>query len=269
MRRIAQILEVRQLLRGRVHVFVLPLWIRKTIGYCLPPYFSRARFRSVYVVTYGRSGSTLLTRWLSTLPGFNIKGENCLFMIPAFECEARLSSAMHYKSPGGFRWIGDGPKNPWNGAGGLSLERWRRDISNAILEQLYPRDLIPHTIGFKEIRWHSIAEDDRERQLDWLCSLRSPGAVIFLFRDLDEVMNSGWWRSLPADKARDARQSLQEFEAWAIRYSDANAGVAQVLDYRDFVSGPAAASRICQFLGVPFSRSKWRRIVAEPLLHLK
>lgn len=256
-------------LRGSVHVFILPLWARKALGACLPPYFSRSQFRSVYVATYGRSGSTLLMRWLSTLPGFSIKGENKLFMLPALDCEPLLESAMQFNSRAGIRWLGDGPKNPWCGVSGLSVNRWRRDFVNALLNQLYPRDLIPYTIGFKEIRWHELPEESRGRRMDWIKSLRPPGAVIFLFRDLGDVMNSGWWQSMPSESRMAAIQDLKKFEAWAQNYCNANKESTFIIRYEEFVSNRTVVAQLCNFLGVPFSEVDWRFVLSEPLSHLK
>ena len=116
----------------------LPLWLRKFLGRVLPPYSGYSKMRSVYVVTYGRSGSTLLTRYLTHLPGVDLKGENYLFPLPAMEAEQKLRDSRQKPYKGR-----ENPESPWYGSHQFTPKRWRRDIADAMLNQLYPSRPIP------------------------------------------------------------------------------------------------------------------------------
>ncbi len=245
------------LLRVGVHVQV-PLWLRSTLGVVLPPWRGRSHFRSVYVVTYGRSGSTLLTGYLSRLPGFDIRGENYLFPLPLADAEARLAdaSALRYGNRAN-------QQSPWYGSHLFSMVRWQRDVLRALLNQLYPFQAIPKTIGFKEIRWwYRMDESDYEQKLKWLVSVRSPGAVIFLTRDLDRTMASAWWAKQSEQERMKSRGRLEAFEQLIKCYSDAHPDHAIHITYEDFAAGPAEAERLCRMLGVKFDERVYRQTLA-------
>ena len=240
-----------------------PLFLRVVAGRLMPPFWGRSRFRSVYIVTYGRTGSTLLNRYLNELPGFKIKGENGLFIETMMECERRLEFATRHK------YRRDSPTHPWYGAASIRVDRWRRDIYTAMINQLYPRSPIPKTIGFKEIRWPDVDPEQFEKLLDWTRRLRSPGAVVFLFRRHEDVMKSAWWASQSDAEQQHSRQRLREFESRCLRYSAVNPNSTVVVRYEEFVSDPASPQEICKMLGVSFREAVWRRVLWKQLLHLK
>lgn len=246
---------LRRLGRKLTRRLPLPFALRDWLGRVLPPNSGTSRMRSVYVVTYGRSGSTLLTGYLSRLPGFDLKGENFLFPIPGFEAEQRLMKARH--KPYGGR---DLPASPWYGSHRFNRDQWRRDFARAVLNQLYPNQVIPKTVGFKEIRWYRMVKPvDFAATLDWLRELRAPGAVIFLFRDLDKVLTSAWWAEMPPDKQANSRRKLEKFEEMSREYAAANPQAATVVTYEEFTTDPAAAERICRLLGIEFREQVWRQ----------
>ena len=225
------------------------LWLGQRVGTR-----TASRFRSLYVVTYGRSGSTLTTSYLSHLPGIDLKGENYLFPLPGYEAEQRLVAAR--TKPYGHR---DETTSPWYGAHKFDREVWRRDLLHAMLNQLYPQQLIPPTIGFKEIRWdRGQVFEEFDAVLQWLTSLRAPGGVVFLKRDLNAVMKSAWWAEKTADEQRENRQRLTELEAKMDAYQTTHPGEAITITYEAFTSGPEEAARLCAWLGLPFDESVWR-----------
>jgi hypothetical protein len=248
----------RKLLRKATRALYFPLWSRQLLGAVLPPYSGYSKFRSVYVVTYGRSGSTLLTGYLTELPGFDLKGENYLFPLPAMESEKKVRDSRRKPYKGR-----ENPENPWYGSHQFSPHRWRADITRAMLNQLYPSRPIPKTIGFKEIRWYSyVKPEEFDETLEWLCSLRGPGAVIFLFRDLDKVMSSAWWAELPPEKAASDRKKLERFEAQAREFAHTHPNMATVITYEEFIKDPAAPQRVCDLLGVKYSEATWKKVLS-------
>lgn len=235
-----------------------PYWWRALLGAALPPYRA-SHMRSLYVVTYGRSGSTLLTGYLSKLPGVLLRGENYLFPLPLAEAEQWLRKAGNLSYGGR-----DEPASPWFGSHLFSVRRWRRDVSRALINQLYPRQPIPRTIGFKEIRWYyRVRKDAFAPTMDWLVSLRPPGAVIFLTRDLDRVMAGAWWATWDEDKRAKARRSLERFERQAAEYAAAHPGHSLLVTYENFTTSSDSARAICALLGVRFDESLWQATLGE------
>ena len=242
--------------RGRR--LLAPYWLRMWLGDLLPV-AGASRMKSLYVVTYGRSGSTLLTGYLSKLPGIDLKGENYLFPLPLAEAESRLADAVALKYGGRHR-----SSSPWYGSHLFNLERWRRDIRRAMLNQLYPRQPIPKTIGFKEIRWwYRLSEDDFESKLQWLISIRPPGGIVFLTRNLDKTMAGAWWATQSAEQRAHSRAGLERFEGLVRQYAAAHPEHSVHVTYEDFTTSPESARRICEMLGTPFDERVWNSTLGE------
>lgn len=232
-----------------------PLWLRAFAGAVLPPWVGRSRFRSVYVVTYGRSGSTLLTGYLSHLPGFDIKGENFLFPLPLADAEERLVKAA--KLPYGDR---DTQASPWYGSHQFNPAQWKRDVRRALLNQLYPYRPIPKTIGFKEIRWwYGIEGAEFDAKLRWLTSVRRPGGIVFLTRDLDRTMAGAWWANHSDAERAEARAGLEAFERNAHAYATTHPDHSIHITYEDFCRDSQEAQRLCTMLGVRFRQSVYEQ----------
>ncbi len=236
-----------------------PLWWRVLLGVVLPPWTGTSKFRSLYVVTYGRSGSTLVNGYLSHLPGMDLKGENYLFPLPLAEAEARLAQAEALKYGGR-----DKQASPWYGSHQFSTVQWKRDIRRALYNQLYPFSPIPKTIGFKEIRWwYRLDETDFEQKLAWLISVRKPGAIVFLTRNLDKTMAGAWWAKQSDDERAKSRAGLEKFEALALAYAAAHSDHSVHITYEDFCADAGAAKRINKLLGVKFREDVYQQALGE------
>lgn len=242
--------------RGRK--LLAPYWLRVWLGNVIPV-AGASRMKSLYVVTYGRSGSTLLTGYLSKLPGIDLKGENYLFPLPLADAEARLADAVALKYGGRQK-----SSSPWYGSQLFNLERWQRDIRRALLNQLYPRQPIPKTIGFKEIRWwYRLSEQDFERKLQWLIGIRPPGGIVFLTRNLDKTMAGAWWATQSDEDRAHSRAGLEKFEELAKQYASVHTDHSVLVTYEDFTTSPDPARRICDMLGITFEERVWKQTLGE------
>jgi len=236
-----------------------PLWWRMLLGAVLPPWTGTSRFRSLYVVTYGRSGSTLVNGYLSHLPGMDLKGENYLFPLPLADAEARLADAEALKYGGR-----DKPASPWYGSHQFSTVQWRRDIRRALYNQLYPFSPIPKTIGFKEIRWwYRLSGDDFEQKLNWLISIRRPGAIVFLTRNLDKTMAGAWWAKQSDAERVKSRAGLERFERLALAYAAAHPDHSVHITYEDFCTDSGAARRVNKMLGLKFREDVYQHALGK------
>jgi hypothetical protein len=236
-----------------------PLWSRSLAGALMPPWTGTSKFRSLYVVTYGRSGSTLVNGYLSHLPGVDLKGENYLFPLPLADAESRLSEALALGYTG--REL---PASPWYGSHQFSTVQWRRDIRRALLNQLYPFSPIPKTVGFKEIRWwYRLEAADFEQKLAWLISVRQPGAIVFLTRNLDKTMAGAWWAKQSDEERAKSRAGLENFEVLALAYAAAHPDHSVHITYEDFCADSAAAKRINKLLGVKFREDLYQHALGE------
>ena len=159
-----------------------------------------SRFQYLFVVTYGRSGSTLVQGLLNTLPRTLVRGENDLFMLHHYRAHAAIRGwqSLHrnhavYKRESAFY-----------GTHVLSPEAAARAMNETVVQSLLgragPRQV--DTLGFKEVLWHRI---EAEETADFFEVLEEafPGAKYVLnTRDVDRVVGSGFWQRVPVEEAR-------------------------------------------------------------------
>lgn len=234
------------------------------------PYLFAPSEGYIFVITYGRSGSTLLQRILNSFPGYCIRGENDnmfyhLAKVIYFAQNShnfifrRGANASERESLG----VGQST-DPWYGAElvdprslGLSLcEVFARNILNA------PKGT--RVSGFKEIRFY---EDLGffQSHLDILSQFFPNTRFIFLSRDWVEVSRSGWWQKWdPEEVHRIVRDSDAAFH----KYASANSNCF-LMDYRKLSEDIDGIMALSDFLGESFDPKSAREILSERLSHLK
>ncbi len=162
----------------------------------------------LFIVTYGRSGSTLVQGVLNSIPDFSICGENLDALSDLYEFYRK-----YYNSINTFRSnsMPVDSRNSWYQV--ISNEGLKGACSN-LLWDLTSKDVFDRVAGFKEIRWKRHMKGDRlSKYLDWLNIVFSPARFIFLTRDLDETCRSKWHAGNPTCK-----KDLQAFEAYIHDY---------------------------------------------------
>ena len=157
-----------------------------------------SRFKSILVVTYGRSGSTLLQGVLNTLPSVKIRGENHDFCWGLYLAYKSLIVAQ--KNFGGKR--SEASTSAWYGAKNLSPELFIEHARMLLKAQLCPEDEETNLIwGFKEIRYLNHL-DELPGFLDFLSNLLPNPAIIFNTRDHNSVCTSAFWKLEPEEALR-------------------------------------------------------------------
>lgn len=203
----------------------------------------------VFIMTYGRSGSTLLQMILNSAPGVLIRGENG-GMVPHLyayhrqalkEIEARGTWA---ESPGSaYYGINHYPID-------TALGEFRQLVTETLLRPM------PDTriVGFKEIRWYmpDLAE--------YVAFLRSvfPGArFVVNTRNIAETAKSRWWTQRDDPEGTIARLE-ERILAVAADLGDA----AHRVVYDDYVADPGKLEAMFDWLGVPFDLDEVERVMA-------
>lgn len=199
-----------------------------------------ARFRSCLVVTYGRSGSTLLQGVLNTIPGWLIRGENEHFVSHLLKAYGALQTAA------GTFGNQRRPSEPWFGVGEIDFALLREDLGRLIRNVLVPqaRQADTRCFGFKEIRYvyHPAAVAPL---LDFLHEILPDLGVIFNFRDIDAVLRSDWWRKADPD---DTRAMLLDFERAALAYMVEGRAPSFLIRYDELIRRGAALHDLFAFL---------------------
>jgi hypothetical protein len=171
---------------------------------------ARPRHDYVFVVTYGRSGSTLVQGMLNALPRTLVRGENGFYvehLFRAAQTAAEFRAAYH--GPRGRRTT-----SAFFGVNNLTTRRFTRSANRLITGILLgSEDAAAYDrIGFKEVLWHRIAPDETEPFFAWLDQAFPDARYVVNTRDIEHVVGSGFWQRQDADEAMAAIQRVIEIQ---------------------------------------------------------
>lgn len=214
-------------------------------------------YAHLLIVTYGRSGSTLLQGLLNSIDGVLIRGENNNFFFRLFEAHRDLV-ATKAKHPGSAN-EGD----PWFGMQEVDAQAFLTDVRQAARNLLIGRHKDPvNCLGFKEVRYTRCG-DALHSYLDFLRQLFPDSGILFNTRDLSEVVRSGWWAEQDPAQVTAELSSLEEaFRA----YASTRAGCF-FIDYSDLTGLSENLAAMFDFIGADFDRETVQSVLARPHSH--
>lgn len=204
----------------------------------------------LFIVTYGRSGSTLLQGVLNSIPGYLIRGENdgAVYHLHQFHTACTQKKRRLRKR---FELPLD-TTNPHFGLdefpAKVSLRMLRRLVTSTVLR---PEEDTRVT-GFKEIRWY---QDDLPAYVDFLRELFPDARFLVNTRDHEAVLRSGWW----PDKPQDGRLDLMEAAILDLAASLGDA--AYRVHFDDYTSDPTVLRGLFTWLGEDFDETRVRAVL--------
>lgn len=202
------------------------------------------------IITYGRSGSTLLQGLLNSIDGCLVRGENHDLCRGLFASYQSIRKARQQFGKGSSQ-----PTSPWYGAGALDEELFIRDarslVRNQLLGGMSEKDVA--CLGFKEIRYIPALQDrfdpgQLNDYLDFLHKLFPNPAFLFLSRDHGSVSGSAWWQTRDPEKVK---RRLAEFDQWAGEYAEGKDWV-YAITYEDLVARSSRIRGLFDFMGAPY-----------------
>lgn len=165
------------------------------------------KYRYVFIVTYGRSGSTLLMSLLNTIPGYRINGENNNALYRLYQADAAIARAHRDHSGGDHR----STRGAWYGMPRVEPRKFRHELVDSFVTHVLCPEPGDRVLGFKEIRYTKSDMPDLSGFLDFLRDAFPGSKIIFNHRDVADTARSSWWarseRSLDKLKVADARLS--------------------------------------------------------------
>jgi hypothetical protein len=171
--------------------------------------------RFVFVVTYGRSGSTLTQGLLNALPHTLVRGENDLYLLPLYRAWAGVSEVRrkHAKN------ARQGTRSAFYGIDELQPDDFVTSTRDLTLTQLYgsvPRRDVD-VLGFKEVRWHRIEPDETEGFFAFFERLFPGARYVLNRRDHEQVSTSGFWQKQDPDDVQRAIGRVEQIQAFLTR----------------------------------------------------
>ena len=164
----------------------------------------------VFVVTYGRSGSTLVQGMLNAMPRTLVRGENGLYVQHLFRAWQAADEIRQKRKGAPARRT----TNAFFGINALTRARFVRNAQRLVVSGILGKEDEKDfdRIGFKEVLWHQVAPEETEPFFAWLEEV-CPGAKYVLnTRDIEHVVGSGFWQRQDADEAMAAIQRVIEIQ---------------------------------------------------------
>lgn len=222
---------------------------------------------SIFIVTYGRTGSTLLQGVLNSMPGCLVRGENYNAAYGLYQTWSSLSRARQEFGRGE---EGTRPEYPWYGAHLLDPDKLPSKLWPILKAQLLGGRATPapRCVGFKEIRYLPgnlgvTLEQFPGRLHDYLGFLArmapKPG-FIFLTRDHAQVMKSAWWKDHDPERLK---ASLAAFEQAVRRWKPPVPAATFEIDYADVVSRGPKLEALFGFMGAPYDAERVAEVMAR------
>ena len=210
----------------------------------------------ILVVTYGRSGSTLLQGLLNSIPGTLVRGENGNVFSTFFEIFRHMHT-MRLKHANAFT-----ANRPWFGISEISdstlIEALRPTARALLLGDLVSESSLV-CLGFKEVRYDELG-DNLADYLDFLQELFPKAEVIFNTRDLSATCQSGWWK----DRDPSAVHAhLSEVEKQFFDYAAGRSNCFQIR-YEDVVGKSQVLRDLFVFLGAEYDENRVDAVLSQP-----
>ena len=206
----------------------------------------------LFMVTYGRSGSTLLNGILNSIPGYLVRGENqdALRHLQDFTATVLDARARHPRT--------SARTHPWFGIGDVPPRRLTAGVRALALETLLRPKPTTRVTGYKEVRW---ARADVAEHVAWLREVFPGARFVLNTRDHAAVLRSGWWAEEDPGRLGPALVVLEE----RLRRVVADLGPAGFhVHYDDYVADHDALRPLFAWLGEDFDRTTVDAVMARP-----
>lgn len=219
--------------------------------------------RFVTVVTYGRTGSTVIQAALNALPGVVVRGENYAAMrgLYAYAQSIEETADRHHAGK---------PTHPWFGSARLRPPDVLADLRRHVIDTVLRPRGDTRWIGFKEVRYEPGHFASYDLLLDYLLFLGKlfPGLRYLVnVRDPAAAARSGWW---PGNA--DAAAVLATTRDWLTDAAGDLTGIlgpgrAALVDYDRWTGRPDVLCAAFASLGLPADESAVRDVVLSRLEH--
>ncbi len=228
----------------------------------------------VFVVTYGRTGSTLTQNLLNSIPGWCIRGENGNLLGQLLKTvhsmltwdnylrrrKWRAAGSPDQRNPDGFGT----PIDPWYGAEHVDPTAYALGLLDTFVSRVLNLPDEVRVGGFKEILYYN---DPKflPHQVALMQQFFPNAKIVFQTRHHDQVLKSAWWKTRDAVEVR-ARLNL--IDGIFADYAQTHANCL-VLDYDIYLAGADALRPLFEFLDEDFDLPRVQAVLDHRLDHMK
>ena len=219
-------------------------------------------YRYVFVVTYARSGSTLLMSILNQGHDVCLRGENKATLYHLYRAiDAGIDTARRGKN--GRQTQQD---MPWFGAHEVKPVRFRNQLLNAFVSTVLTPPEGTRVTGFKEIRHESafMNDEDFAGYVSFLLTSFPDARIVFNSRDAAAVGKSAWLKDRPTTAVEKMVSTCDRRFATALQ---AHPDRCFLVKYEDFTADPSRYEALFAFLNLPYTPEVITRVLEKPLRH--
>lgn len=210
--------------------------------------------RFLFIVTYGRSGSTLLMGLLNQIPGYLIRGENRAALRHLHNYHRVLMTERERHSAARTQQT----THPWFGIAGVPPDALTDGVRDLAVQTLFRPTPGTQVTGFKEIRWW---HKDMEEHVTWLREVFPDARFVINTRQLDKVLQSRWW----AEGDREKNEQLLRSADARIRALASDLGEAAYhVHFDDYLADPTVLRGLFDWLGEAWDEAAIRATMAVP-----
>lgn len=220
----------------------------------------------LFVVTYGRSGSTVLMNLLNAIEGYCIRGENSGILGSLAAGAHALRTAQEARNQ-----PEDRPDQPWYGIDEVDTDAWEQTMAQEFARRILmpPKDAT--VIGCKEIRYTPMHMDDEgfDATMRFMATRFEGSRFLFNTRDALQVSRSGWWADPAKHKRKDVLRLIAQSDERFARWNQTLGDRAFLIDYAQYNGKPEGFRPMLDWLGADLSPQMVEEICAQRLLHVK
>ncbi len=207
-------------------------------------------FDYIFILTYGRSGSTLVQGVLNSIPGVLIRGENNGTLRSLIRAWTSLSI-----SKVGFAGDLDSPKHAWFGMNEWDADGYGRDLAGAFVRNILRPRFDTRVVGFKEIRYFP-PHFQPGVELEFIRKFFPRSGFIVNTRDLDETFDS--MKAARHSTTREQLEKSDEMLRALIKAPDVHH-----VHYDDYRGNAAAFAPLFAFVGAEFDLAAVQQVLSE------
>lgn len=218
----------------------------------------------VFIITYGRTGSTVLQSLLNEHVGVSIRGENHNATVELYRAYRALKKTTSHAPPTSLP-----PSDPWFGANLVSPESALESFRKVVLDDLLDASPGLRMTGFKEVRHtpeHFRDFDELLGYVGFLQELFPSARFVINVRSPELCSASGWWRTDP-----DAYATLTTSKQWMLDLHDrlTPSKSSILMDHDQWSNDPAELLRLQEFLGLPADPAVTSKVLGKKLIHMQ
>ena len=190
---------------------------------------NRSPIKHVFIITYGRSGSTLLQGILNSSPKIHVTGENGDFLYNLYEAYLTIKSTKETVGRNKNRTS----REPFYGIDFFEEDEIRPHVKSFVDSQILkscPPEKAPSVLGFKEIRYPY--RSNLPKYIDFINETFENSVFLILFRNIDHVLDSGMHKEMELNKKAILRQQFEKFELEMATYARAMPNL-EIIQYED------------------------------------